>query len=99
MDEIPNDDPENKTKTLTAKRYARLLRDSIIPDLKERLSPQNFGSCHFWQDGAPSHTSDETLQYLREVFGNRLISSRRRPTAFEWAPYSPDLSSGFLVLV
>ena len=42
----------------------------------------------FQQDGANPHTSNETLQWLRQHFGDRFISRR---CEIKWAPYSPDL--------
>ena len=41
------------------------------------------------QDGAPPHTARETLAWLYQTFGDRVIS---RMTAHEWAPHSPDLT-------
>ncbi len=43
----------------------------------------------FQQDGATPHTSNRALEWLRERFGDRLISRR---CEIEWAPHSPDLN-------
>ena len=43
----------------------------------------------FQQDGASSHVTTPCLDFLKEKFGDRLIS---RKTAHHWPPYSPDLS-------
>ena len=43
----------------------------------------------FQQDGATPHTSNESLEWLRHRFSDRLISRRCDP---EWSPHSPDLS-------
>ena len=45
----------------------------------------------FWfqQDGASSHTSNLSRDWLKQNFGSRVISLK---TDFEWAPHSPDLS-------
>ena len=43
----------------------------------------------FQQDGAAPHTSNETLQWLRQRFEDRLISRRRN---VKWSPHSPDLN-------
>ena len=43
----------------------------------------------FQQDGATPHTSNITLQWLRDHFGDQIISRR---CAVEWAPHSPDLN-------
>ena len=43
----------------------------------------------FQQDGATPHTSNDSLNWLRQLFPDRLISRRCDP---EWAPHSPDLN-------
>ena len=43
----------------------------------------------FQQDGATPHTSNDSLNWLRQLFPDRLISRRYDP---EWAPHSPDLT-------
>lgn len=44
----------------------------------------------FWQqDGAPSHTSNATMQYLRGQFPGRVMSKRGD---LPWPPRSPDLT-------
>jgi len=87
VDEL--DCPEDTTHTtLTAKRYCFMLRTIVIPELKRRLG-DDFDRCWFQQDGAAPHTAAISRQYLREVFGGRLISLRED---LMWPPYSPDLS-------
>ena len=86
IDEI--DCPEDPRTTLTALRYRALMRDTVVPELKERLGSA-FDSCWFQQDGASVHTAKTSLEYLQSVFGERLISNK---TGFVWPPYSPDLS-------
>ena len=49
----------------------------------------------FWQDGATPHTSNETLQWFRQRFGDRLISQR---CEIEWAANSPDLNPPYFYL-
>ncbi|KAJ4442190.1 hypothetical protein ANN_12056 [Periplaneta americana] len=43
--------------------------------------------CWFQQDSAPCHTSNETMQFLRESFGECIISQGL------WPPRSPDFTS------
>ena len=43
----------------------------------------------FQQDGATPHTSNHSLNWLRQLFPDRLISQRCDP---DWAPRSPDLN-------
>ncbi len=48
--------------------------------------------CIFQQDGATALTAQETIAFLKDFFGDRLIS---RPL---WPPRSPDLSPPDFVL-
>jgi hypothetical protein len=41
---------------------------------------------YFQQDGAPPHVAHQTINYLQEFFGDRLVSRDR------WPPRSPDLT-------
>lgn len=82
------DPADPNTKTLTSSKYIHMMRTIIVPELKERLGDK-FETCWFQQDGAAPHTSGASLAYLREQFGNRLISNK---CAFRWPPKSPDLN-------
>ncbi|XKL67438.1 hypothetical protein PGB90_002929 [Kerria lacca] len=42
--------------------------------------------CFFQQDGAPVHTSQETVTFLHEFFGDRLVGPGL------WSARSPDLT-------
>jgi hypothetical protein len=42
--------------------------------------------CRFQQDGANSHTTNETIKILGDFFGGHLISKNI------WQPRSPDLT-------
>ena len=77
----------HKAVTITKERYVQVL-DLILQQLKI-LYPSLL--THFWfqQDGASSHTSYFSRDWLKEHFGSRVISLK---TDFEWPPYSPDLS-------
>ncbi|CAK9821562.1 hypothetical protein ANTRET_LOCUS270 [Anthophora retusa] len=44
----------------------------------------------FQQDGATAHTARSTMDTLRGIFGERIIS---RNLAFNWPPRSPDLTA------
>lgn len=81
------DDPEDLRKTLTAHRYVTFLRNQFVPDLGRKLTQEQFDRCWFQQDGASSHSAQLSLQFLRQIFGSRVISLK---TSFEWPPHSPD---------
>ena len=47
----------------------------------------------FWfKDGATIHTSNASLDFLQGVFGDRLMTGRRRGGMEDWPANSPDLS-------
>ena len=55
----------------------------------ESLYPSLMTKFWFQQDGANSHTSNMSREWLKKNFGKRVISLK---TDLEWAPHSPDLS-------
>ena len=72
---------------MTKERYVPVLEQfwgelNKLEDLDEKEQ-------WFQQDGAPPHTANVTMAWLREKFGKRLIS---RKAEVEWAPHSPDLN-------
>lgn len=66
--------------------YIELLREKLIPDL-QRLNMTE--EVWFMQDGAPAHRANATMNLLRGVFDERLISLG---ADVEWPPRSPDLT-------
>lgn len=87
IDEI--DDWADERETLTSSRYMCLLDDEVLPELRKRLTPEQYNSCWFQQDGAAPHTAGATLEWLDEQFGSRIISLNRD---LIWPPHSPDMS-------
>ena len=69
--------------------YLDLIETKFIPWLKETVG-EDFGKCWLQQDGARPHTSKKTIQKLKEIFGDQLISQN---TDFKWPPRSPDLNT------
>lgn len=73
--------------TVTKERYIEVLSDfwkeleSLYPSLTDKF--------WFQQDGASSHTSNLSREWLKNHFRKHVVSLK---TEFEWAPYSPDLS-------
>ena len=45
------------------------------------------------QDGATIHTSNASLNLLQAVFGDRVMTGRRRGGMMDWPANSPDLSA------
>ena len=68
--------------TINSERYC----EQIIHPFTRQLTEQEIQTTFFQQDGATAHTSNATLNVLREFFGERIISKGL------WPPRSPDLS-------
>lgn len=81
------EDDDSRAVTVTSARYVQMLENFLIPEL--RRFPVNENT-YFQQDGATSHTARVSMDLLRNLFPNRLIS---RNGDIQWPPRSPDLSS------
>ena len=77
---------EGQSETVKSKNYIDMLRTKLVPVLKRK---KIMTKVIFQQDGAPPHTSNATLSWLKTQFGDRVISRR---ADFEWPAYSPDLN-------
>lgn len=69
-----------------------MLGDEFIPFLNEN---DLLEESYFMQDGATPHTCNVTLDYLHDIFGNRIISGRyqqRFGYGLTWPSYSPDMN-------
>ncbi|XP_046962436.1 uncharacterized protein LOC124531912 [Vanessa cardui] len=75
------------TVTVNSDRYTAMLRNFFFPQL------HNFEAYNsrtwFQQDGATSHTFNESLAVVNEVFNGKLILRRGD---IPWPPRSPDLT-------
>lgn len=67
-------------------QYVEMVRDHIIPNLKAK---RKFRKTYFMQDGATPHTARYTIDFLKDNFGDRVIS---RTFDLFWPPRSPDLT-------
>ena len=80
--------PHSIQENLNTREYLRIIRYHVIQRdfLRNNINRQVM----WWQrDGAPGHTSNITLQYLRGQFPGRVMSKRGD---WPWSPRSPDLS-------
>ena len=75
--------------TVNGARYRIMLQTFFFPQLKALVGKNKLSQQWYQQDGATAHTANNTLDVLRNKFGDRLISLR---TEKEWSPYSPDLN-------
>lgn len=82
------EDENGATVTVTAARYCQLLNTFLRPELR-RLQV-DLENVFFQQDGATPHTARVSMQVLRDMFPERLIS---RFGDIPWPPRSPDLST------
>ncbi|XP_044758934.1 uncharacterized protein LOC123316778 [Coccinella septempunctata] len=71
--------------TVNAERYRAMLNDWFFQDIEA----DDLDDVWFPQDGATSHTAHATIDVLRRIFGNRIIS---RNADVNWPPRSCDLT-------
>ena len=81
------EDDEEHAMTVNTERYLQIIR-KLWATLGQRRRVVRAEQC-FQQDGAIPQTSNDSLNWLRQLFPDRLISRRCDP---EWAPHSPDLN-------
>jgi hypothetical protein len=68
--------------TINAERY----RTDILEPFLGHLTERQIEEVWFQQDGATAHTASSSLQFLEDIFGNRIISRGI------WPARSPDLT-------
>ena len=80
--------PHFAERNLDTREYLRIIRYNVVQrDFRIHNVDRNV---MWWQqDGAPSHTSNATIRYLRGEFPDRLMSKRGD---WPWPPRSPDLT-------
>ena len=76
------EDAAGHSVTVTSARYLQMLETFLIPQLQQL--PVNVNT-HFQQDGATSHTARISMNFLRNLFPNHLIS---RNGDVQWPPRS-----------
>lgn len=79
------EDRAGRAVTVNGERYRAMITDFLWPIIDQ----MDVEDIWFQQDGAPCHTSNATIDLLREKFGERVIS-RRAEVA--WPPRSCDLT-------
>ena len=80
------EDSNGKSISVNTDEYIKMLKNHTISQLKKF---EIFKTKKMWwqQDGATCHTSDKSLDFLREHFGDRIISRRADVI---WPSSSPD---------
>lgn len=71
--------------TVNGERYRAMLTDWFFPKIEE----EDLENIWFQQDGAPCHTANATIDLVRTVFGDRIISQN---SDVVWPPRSCDLT-------
>ena len=61
--------------------------------VEKKIQRAGFAQIHaeYAEDGATIHTTNATMDFLTNIFGDRLMSGRRRG-GMDWPANSPDLS-------
>lgn len=81
-------DARGKAVTVNSERYCEII-NTFKNELGQKFTVYQKSRMWFQQDGATPHTSHNSLDLLKKIFGPRVISFR---TTHEWAPHSPDLN-------
>ena len=76
---------DGDTVTVNGERYRAMLTDCFFEEIKA----EDLDDIWFQQDGATCHTANATIDLLRPIFGNRIISRNGDVT---WPPRSCDLT-------
>lgn len=74
---------------MNGERYLNLLRDQVIPAVRQVIPDDHFRDLWFQQDGCPAHNTRAVRMFLSEHFGNNIISNQG-PVL--WPARSPDLT-------
>lgn len=81
------EDVSGRAVTVRAHNYCEMIREFLVPALQEYRG--NTSRVWFQQDGATCHTANVSIELLKSVFPEKLISKKGD---IEWPPRSPDLS-------
>ena len=77
---------QGEAVTVNSDRYRAMLNEFLFT----KIEKDDIGNIRFQQDGATCHTAEATLDVLRSVFEDRIISRRADVV---WSPRSCDLTS------
>ena len=80
------EDDNGDAISVNGHRYRQMIQEYLLPEIRDNNTENTF----FQQDGATAHTAAATMQMLKVIFPNRLIS---RFGDILWPPRSPDLSA------
>lgn len=78
-------DEDGANVTVNGERYRDMVEGWFLPN----VATQDLEHYWFQQDGATCHTSRQTIDLLKETFGDRVISKNAR---VDWPPRSCDLT-------
>ncbi|CAK9826872.1 hypothetical protein ANTRET_LOCUS4642 [Anthophora retusa] len=78
------EDNNGNAVSVTGERYRHMLENFLRPAIDDNEE------MWFQQNGATAHTVRSTMDTLRGIFDERIIS---RNSAFNWPPRSPDLTA------
>jgi hypothetical protein len=82
------EDEDGRAVTVTSARYVEMLQNFLMSELSR---PGNeLSTIWFQQDGATAHTATASMEVVREMFPEHVISLRGE---LRWPACSPDLSA------
>jgi hypothetical protein len=81
------EDEDGRAVRVTSARYVEMLRNFLTPELS-RLGTE-LSAIWFQQDGGTARTARASIEFVREMFPEHVISLSGE---FPWPAHSPDLS-------
>ena len=91
FDCIRTNEANSKKSMSFIRGYKNMLIYKVFPAMKKELGVRKFGRLTWQQDGAPAHTANTVMDYLDNVFADRMLALKSRQ-GVDWAPHSPDLN-------
>ena len=79
------------TPPMNQHSYRQLLETKVFPDMKQSLGQAKFRQVVWQQDGARCHTSHMVMDFLDEIFEDRVVSQNCR-RGMLWSASSPDMN-------
>ena len=84
-------DEEGNPVSVNSANYRKVIHEQVVPCLPQELLDD--GQLWWMQDGATAHTASASMNFLKEIFGTKIISrTASKFGGIEWPAHSPDLN-------
>jgi hypothetical protein len=81
------EDEDGRAVPVTSARYVEMVRNFLTPEVSRGIE---LSTIRFQQDGATAHTAIASMEVIREMFTEHVVSLHGEPP---WSARSPDLSA------